>query len=269
MSNQLRRTAATPPQMLIGVSLKMYMGFAQTVRWCEQVAAIATTHPAVVAGVAELFVLPSFPVIPRCREVFAGTSVRVGAQHLAPADFGAYTGEVGAPMLAEIGCAYAEVGHAERRRLFCEDVPTIAARSVAALRNGLTPVLCVGEERPEAADGAARECLYDVHAVVDAARREGLAASLVVAYEPQWAIGAAEPAPTEHIRQVCGLLAQGLRDEPGAAGSRVIYGGSAGPGLLSRLGTAVDGLFLGRFAHDPAAVGAVLDEISTTRSVVR
>jgi triosephosphate isomerase (TIM) len=257
--------ATTPLRVLIGVSLKMYMGFAQTVRWCEQVAAIAVTHPAVVAGIAELFVLPSFPVIPRCHEVFADTSVRVGAQHLAPADFGAYTGEVGAPMLAEIGCTYAEVGHAERRWLFGEDVPTIAARSVAALRNGLTPVLCVGEERPEAADRAARECLYDVHAVVEAARRACLAASLVVAYEPQWAIGAAEPAPTEHIRQVCGLLAQGLRDEPAAVGSRVIYGGSAGPGLLSRLGPAVDGLFLGRFAHDPAAVEAVLDEIPAAR----
>jgi triosephosphate isomerase (TIM) len=257
----------TSGPVLLGVSLKMYMGFRQTVRWCEDVAAVAAAHPAVADGAAELFVLPSFPAIPTCHDVFAGTPIRVGAQHVAPEDRGAYTGEVGAPMLAEIGCTYAEVGHAERRQLFGEDLAMIVARSVAALRNGLTPVLCVGEEREIPSAHAARECLDDVRAVVDGAQAAGLAAPLVVAYEPQWAIGATEPASPEHITAVCALLGERLDAEPVAAGSRVIYGGSAGPGLLSRLGPAVDGLFLGRFAHDPAALEAVLDEVPTTRTV--
>jgi triosephosphate isomerase (TIM) len=257
------------PATVLGVSLKMYMGFAQTVRWCEQVAAIAGGNRAVAEGAVELFVLPSFPAIPRCREVFAGTPVRVGAQHVAAQERGAYTGEVGAPMLAEIGCAYAEIGHAERRRLFGENLDLIVARSVVALRNALTPVLCVGEEREIDPARAAQECLGDVRAVVDAARQAGLVAPLVVAYEPQWAIGADQPASPEHIVAVCARLAAFLRTDADAAGSRVIYGGSAGPGLLSRLGSGVDGLFLGRFAHDPAALAAVLHEVDEMRSVAR
>ncbi|WP_371871314.1 triose-phosphate isomerase [Phytohabitans rumicis] len=77
---------------------------------------------------------------------------------------------------------------------------------------------------------------------------------VVVAYEPVWAIGAAEPAGVDHIAAVCDALRARVPDSP------VVYGGSAGPGLLTRLRGAVDGLFLGRFAHDPAALADVLDE---------
>jgi triosephosphate isomerase len=79
-----------------------------------------------------------------------------------------------------------------------------------------------------------------------------------VAYEPVWAIGAAKPAPVEHIRAVAGAVRDEIR--AGRPGSIVIYGGSAGPGLLSRIGGSVDGLFLGRFAHDVDNLAAVLDE---------
>ncbi len=83
---------------------------------------------------------------------------------------------------------------------------------------------------------------------------------MVVAYEPVWAIGAPEPAPTDHIRVVTRALRAALDADPARGGSRVIYGGSAGPGLLTRLDGDVDGVFLGRFAHDPAALAAVVDE---------
>ncbi|MCS0499422.1 triose-phosphate isomerase, partial [Protaetiibacter mangrovi] len=86
------------------------------------------------------------------------------------------------------------------------------------------------------------------------------AGRLVVAYEPVWAIGAPEPAGADHIRAVTSGLQALLAELPGRDGSAVIYGGSAGPGLLARLGDDVDGLFLGRFAHDPAALREVLAE---------
>ncbi|MBK1785264.1 triosephosphate isomerase [Prauserella sp. ASG 168] len=225
----------------------MYFSHARTLAWSGDVAALAS-HEAIAGGHAELFVLPSFPSIPAVTDVFAGTPVRVGAQDLCADDTGAFTGEVGGPLLRELGCTHVEVGHAERRRLYGEDDALVARKTAAALRNELVPVLCVGEPERVPADQAAAHCVAEVESALGSAT-----GPVVVAYEPHWAIGAAEPAPEEHIAHVCGTLKKRL-------GVRVIYGGSAGPGLLTRLGTSVDGLFLGRFAHDPVAVGEILDE---------
>lgn len=254
---------------IIGISLKMYMGFGQTVSWSERIADIARHHRAVADGLTELFVLPSLPAISRCIDIFAGSNVDVGAQNLFWDDVGPFTGEVSAAMLAEMGCSYAEVGHAERRRIFGESDGVVAAKAVAALRNGLTPVVCVGESTRTTPEQAARSCIGEVAVVVEAARAQGRSAPLVVAYEPQWAIGAAEPAPVDYIRQVCSAISGWLAGQPTATGSRIVYGGSAGPGLLGQLGGVVDGLFLGRRAHDPVAVAAILDEVFASRSTSR
>ena len=92
---------------------------------------------------------------------------------------------------------------------------------------------------------------------------EGAAKRVLVAYEPVWAIGAAQPAPHDYISSVCHAVRLALGDRLGDFG--IVYGGSAGPGLVAALGDSVDGLFLGRFAHDPAAVEAVLDELAAAR----
>lgn len=240
----------------VGVSLKMYFGQAEARRWFEQVAQIARTHPAVVDGRIELFIVPGYLQLAPALEIFAGTPVVLGAQDVASADAGAFTGEVSAVELAEIGVRMAEIGHAERRRYFGETREIIASKVAAALRNGLTPLLCLGEsERMPAAEASA--------VLVDELRlllADAPAGRVVLAYEPVWAIGAPEPAPSAHIAAVASALRSAITAEPGRAGSTVIYGGSAGPGLIESLDGAVDGLFLGRFAHDPAGLLAVLDE---------
>lgn len=243
--------------VLIGVSLKMYFGHHQTLNWARRVAALSDRHPAVTSGAARLFVLPAFPAIVPMAGVLSGSEVAVGAQDIATEDTGPYTGEVGGPFLKEIGCHYAEVGHAERRRLYGEGDTVVAAKTAAALRNGLTPVLCVGELDRVPPQEAARRTVAEAERLL-----AGLRGAVVVAYEPQWAIGAPEPASAEHITTVCTALGEWLDARPQHAGSQVIYGGSAGPGLLTRIGPAVDGLFLGRFAHDPAAVESILDEVA-------
>ncbi|MEV7422372.1 triose-phosphate isomerase family protein [Streptomyces sp. NPDC091212] len=248
---------------LLGVSLKMYFGHHETLNWARRIGEIAAGHPAVAGGLTEVFVLPAFPAIVPLGSVLAGTGVRFGAQDLATDDRGPFTGEVSGPYLKEIGCSYAEVGHAERRRLFGEGDTVVAAKTAAALRNGLTPVLCVGElDRVGPAEAAARTVAELDRVLATAAHDGGADGEIVVAYEPQWAIGAPEPASPEHIGTVCAALGAWLAERPRYAGSRVIYGGSAGPGLLGRLGPGVDGLFLGRFAHDPHAVERILDEMS-------
>jgi triosephosphate isomerase len=249
---------STPPYT-VGVSLKMYFGHARTLEWAAAIREIARRHPAVERGLVDLFVVPTFPSIVSVVEALAGAPVRIGAQDVAWADEGAFTGEVSGVELAEIGCTLAEVGHAERRALFHEDDEVIAAKTAAALRNHLTPLLCVGEETQASPAIAALEVETQLEAAL--AGSGELDGPVIVAYEPQWAIGAAEPASADHIVQVVTRLEDAVSKLPGRAGSRVIYGGSARPGLLTALGGDVRGLFLGRFAHDPEAVSQILDEV--------
>lgn len=252
--------------VVVGVSLKMYFGHARAREWFDSVAQLARENESVTSGAVELFVIPSFVSIPAAIDALAGTPVVVGAQDLFWEDDGAYTGEVSGAELAELGVRVVEVGHAERRRIFGETEEIVAAKTAAALRNGIAPVLCIGEVLRSEPYAAAREVVDQLHSALDGAP----AGRVIVAYEPVWAIGAPEPAPAEHIVSVARSLRAAVDTLPGRDGSSVIYGGSAGPGLLTALGEAVDGLFLGRFAHDPAALASVLEEAAAlARSTVR
>jgi len=242
-------------RVTVGVSLKAYFGRQQARDWFDDVAGRVRSHAAVRDGLVEMFVIPSYLQIDDALAAFAGTGVAVGAQDVSAHPRGAYTGEVTAAELAETGVTCVEVGHAERRRLFGETDEVVAAKAAAALSAGLVPVLCVGETERADARTAATTTIAQLRADLEPAP----AGPVVVAYEPVWAIGAPEPADPDHISTVTRALMAEL-DEPARAESVVIYGGSAGPGLLARLGDDVDGLFLGRFAHDPDALVAVIDE---------
>jgi triosephosphate isomerase len=250
----------THSPVLIGVSLKMYFSHARTVEWCHAIAQLAREHHSLQSGHAQLFVIPTYPSIPAALAI-VGDRVLVGAQDLSTEDSGAFTGEVSGAELAELGCRLVEVGHAERRRLFGETADVVRAKTAAALRNGLAPVLCIGEEQRESAHNAAQMCIRQLDDALRAADDAGHPGRVIVAYEPHWAIGATEPAPPDYIRAVCEALGDHVHSLAAHAASSLIYGGSAGPGLLTEIGHSVDGLFLGRFAHNPAAVEAILDEV--------
>lgn len=242
----------------IGVSLKMYFGHARTLAWSREIADLARTHEAVTSGLVDLFVIPTFPCLVECRGIFAGTRVHLGAQDVAWADAGAFTGEVSAAELAEVGCSLTEIAHAERRALFGETDEMIAGKVQATLRHGLTPLICVGEKEDRGAEAAVAEVAGQLDRAIP--RDADAHGAIVAAYEPVWAIGALAPASEEFIISVLAGIGEYLSSRPELAGSRVIYGGSAGPGLLTRGAGGIRGLFLGRFAHDAAAVGRILDE---------
>lgn len=246
-------TAVDAP-LYIGVSSKMYMGYADSLRWLRQLRHEVDTRPALAAGRVVPFVIPSFPVLPAAAELIAGTPLLLGAQNSGWAN-GPWTGEVAPSMLAELGVTLVELGHAERRRYFHEDDAMVAQKTAAAWAAGLTPLLCVGELEYAQAEVAAQVVYEQVGAAVGEWHSAG---PLVIAYEPVWAIGAPEPADPEYISAVV----QALRELLGAhqlESLPIIYGGSAKPGLLPEL-SGVSGLFLGRFAHDARNFGAVLDE---------
>jgi triosephosphate isomerase len=239
----------------LGVSLKMYMGLEQTQRWIVSVAELTRCG---LPPNLDLFVIPDFLSLHEARVALAGTPVALGAQDVFWEDSGSFTGEISAPMLVEVGCSLVEIGHSERRRLFGETEQVIARKVTAAVKAKLVPVLCVGEPA-RATPGAAID--FCIQQLESAASGIGLDAPLIVAYEPVWAIGAAEPASPDFIVSVADGLNRWIAPRND---TRLIYGGSAGPGLFPLLGAAVDGLFLGRFAHDVSALAAVLREVASS-----
>lgn len=239
----------------IGVSTKMYMGYRHSMSWLEQLRGEVDARPALAAGRVVPFVIPSFPMLREAGQTLEGSPLILGAQNCGWAD-GPWTGEVSPSLLAELGVRLVEIGHAERRRHFAEDDAVVALKVRAAVDAGLTPLLCVGEETVSDPAVAASFVFLQISAAV----RDDWATAgrLVIAYEPVWAIGAAEPAHAGYVSDVVDQL-RALLAEHGLAGLPIIYGGSAKPGLLPEL-RGVSGLFLGRFAHDPANFGAALDE---------
>ena len=242
-----------PP--LVAVSLKMYLGVAATRAWVAGVVDVAARLDA--GGGLELALLPTFALLESTANALDGTGIRWGAQDVAPSADGAQTGEVSVEVLAELGCRYVEVGHVERRRLFGEDDAMVQAKVGQVVGAGLVPLYCLGEAERGTIGAAVEACLGQLETLLDVAAGQ----EVVVAYEPAWAIGASEPAPAEHVADVCEQLRKRLLSYAGP--SRVLYGGSAGPGTYRGLEPAVDGLFLGRFAHDTRALAQVLTEVVT------
>jgi triosephosphate isomerase len=252
---QIPGSQTSSTRILVGVSTKMYLGFRDSLDWLERLRHEVDTRPALAAGRVVPFVIPSFPVLSAAARLLADSPLLLGAQNCGWAD-GPWTGEVAPSMLAELGVRLVEIGHAERRRHFHEDDAMVALKVRAADDAGLTPLLCVGETERGEPGGAADFVYRQIESAVEG--DWDLAGRLVVAYEPVWAIGAAEPAAAAYVSDVVQLLRVHLT-VAGVPGLPVIYGGSAKPGLLPTL-EGVSGLFLGRFAHDPVNFGLVLDE---------
>jgi triosephosphate isomerase len=175
----------------------------------------------------ECVVLPPFVDLRSVQTLVDGDRLRIGygAQDLSPHDAGAHTGDISGAMLAKIGCTYVVVGHSERRTDHAETDEAVRAKVLAAGRHGLVPLLCVGEglEVRQAGTHVAhlREALVDVP--------EAVLRTLVVAYEPVWAIGTGEVATPEDAQEVCAALRSALADLAGgdlADATRILYGGS-------------------------------------------
>ena len=187
---------------------------------------------------AEVAVCPPYVYIPDTQDQLDGTTVAWGGQDLSVQASGAYTGEVSAKMLRDVGCQYIIIGHSERRQFFGETNETVNKRLKAVLAEGLIPIVCVGEILEERKSGRTWE-------VVEKQVRQGLAglspeeaAGLIIAYEPVWAIGTGETATPDQAQevhaQIRGLLKE-LYDDPVAQGVRIQYGGSVKPDNVREL----------------------------------
>lgn len=236
-------------------STKAYFSTARTRQYCEVIAGAVHDRPSL-ASEAQLAVFPSFLAIPDAVRTLTGTGVRVGAQNVCELESGSRTGEVSIGDIRDAGCELVEIGHAERRTLYGETNEMIASKTRLTIAAGLIPLLCIGESERGTPEQVAELCLAQVADATGGATD----ATIWLGYEPYWAIGAPQPAPPEYVREVCTLMREQLgKLLPNAA---ILYGGAAGPGVAATLGHSIDGLFLGRFAHDPNSFLSVIAELS-------
>jgi triosephosphate isomerase len=179
----------------------------------------------------EVAVLPPFTALRSVQSLVTGDKlpIRFGAQDLHPKDSGAFTGDVSGPMLAKFDCSYVVVGHSERRQYHNEDDALVGSKVKAALRNGLVPILCVGEGLEiREAGGHLEHSTGQLIAALKGLTAEQVR-TIVVAYEPIWAIGTGRVATPADAQEVCGALRGALASKYGAGVAdevRVLYGGS-------------------------------------------
>ncbi len=213
-----------------------------------------------VAGVddVEIVLAPSYPSLAALISAVAGSGIKIAAQNMHFAKEGAFTGEVSADMLLAIGVSHVIIGHSERRQLFGEDDEMVNMKTKAAIAKGIVPIVCVGETLEEREKG-------ETNNVVRIQVERGLKntavnepSSLIIAYEPVWAIGTGKTATPDQAQEVHafvrGLLSETFGEDT-ARGMRILYGGSVKPDNIKALmaKSDIDGGLVGGASLDPAS----------------
>lgn len=211
----------------------------------------------------DIAIAPTFTALSSALEAAAGSNVKIGAQNVHWAESGAFTGEISAEMLNEVGVDFAIIGHSERRQYFGETDETVNQRTKACLSAGLPAIVCVGETLEERKAG-------QVEAVVSTQTKGGLAGltaedmkSVTIAYEPVWAIGTGETATPEQAQEAHAIIRGILTEMFGAdcaQSIRIQYGGSVKPGNVAELmgKEDIDGALVGGASLKAADFSALI-----------
>ena len=211
----------------------------------------------------DIVICPPLAYLDRLVAALDGKGIRFGVQNVAVEPSGAYTGEHAAEMARDLGAEFAIVGHSERRQLYAESDAVIAAKFVAARRAGLAPILCVGESLAERRAGRAEATVL---AQLDQVLAHIVDDTVVVAYEPVWAIGTGETATPAQAQRMHGRIRARLAwlDDSLAEASRIVYGGSVNVGNAEDLFAEadIDGGLVGGASLDPVALAAICDAAS-------
>lgn len=217
---------------IIAGNWKMNMTPSEAVRLVEEL------KPLVKDAKCDVVICPPYVDLPAAAEAIKGSNIHLGAQNIHWADKGAFTGEVSADMLKELGVEYAIIGHSERRQYFGETDEAVNKRAKAAIAAGITPIVCVGESLEERESGlTGKKVSGQVKKDL-----EGIAASdaarLVIAYEPIWAIGTGKTATDEQANETIGMIratVAGMLGRETAEALRIQYGGSMKPSNVKGL----------------------------------
>jgi triosephosphate isomerase len=247
-------TAAPARKPLVAGNWKMHNNHFEALALTQKLAFALNAKDFAAVDVA---VLPPFTALRSVQTLIEGDKLQLtyGAQDISAHDQGAYTGEVSGKMIAKLGCRYVLCGHSERRQYHCEDDAVVNAKVKAALRVQIAPLLCVGEPLAVRQEG---QHISHTLAQLDGAL-DGLAASqlgsLIVAYEPVWAIGTGEVATPMDAQEVCAAIRGRISAVQGhevAAGMRILYGGSVKPDNMPAIMAQpdIDGALVGGASLD-------------------
>lgn len=223
----------------------------------EALSAELNHYPAV-----EFAVFPPFIYIHEAVRLLSASTISVGAQNMSEFAQGAYTGEVSAAMLKDMGCRYVIIGHSERRQLFLESNNQVMQKCEMAFLAGLTPIICVGETLAEREQGLTLSVVQEQLAVVSVLKDNCTAfADVVIAYEPVWAIGTGKSASPEEAQIVHAAIRLQLHgiEETLAAKTRIVYGGSVKPDNASALFSMpdIDGALVGGASLESSQFAAI------------
>jgi triosephosphate isomerase len=238
---------------------KMYKTPAETAAFFEKFRPLAGN-----ASHCEVVICPPFTDLAAAVAAANGSSIRIGAQNIAWAKEGAFTGEISGPMIAAAGASHAIVGHSERRQYFCETDETVLKRTQAALEFGLTPIVCVGERLDDREGGRTAAVLEQQFRGGIAGLSEQQFARIVIAYEPVWAIGTGKTATPEMAADAHRTVRAQVRDKFGkdaADAIRILYGGSVKPDNTKSLMAQpeIDGVLVGGASLDPVSFASIVN----------
>src|SRR5206468_10714472 len=247
-----------PRKKVLAANWKMYKNPAQTRDFFSDFLPLVSGHER-----DEIVVCPPYVDLSAAIETAKGSNVAIGAQNLHWEKEGAFTGEISAAMLLDVGCTHVIIGHSERRQHFGESDDVGNVKLKAALEAGLTPIVCVGEVLEEREAGLTedilrRQCLRAFHAISGKKARK-----LVVAYEPVWAIGTGKTA-TPQLASDAQVLIRGEAAKAFGQGFadklRILYGGSVKPENAKALMSEeeIDGALVGGASLDPKSFAAIV-----------
>jgi triosephosphate isomerase (TIM) len=244
---------------LIAGNWKLWGTRAQAREYCERLTSIL---PAEEEQHAEIGVCPVFTALEACVQALDGTGVAVFAQNMHQEAMGAFTGEVSAPMLSELGVRGTVLGHSERRQYNCESDRALQEKVPAALAAGLVPILCVGESEEERErEETQRKLRTQVQEALERVAEDRLA-EVVIAYEPIWAIGTGKVATPEIAQEAIAFIRAlvGDRSEEAAGRIRILYGGSVKPDNAAEILAQpdVDGALVGGASLDPKGFAEIV-----------
>jgi triosephosphate isomerase (TIM) len=212
----------------------------------------------------DIVVAPPFTAISAAAESAKGTDIAVAGQNVSWSKDGAFTGEVSAGMLVEAGCKYVIIGHSERRQLFRETDDNVAKKTLIALQNGLTPIVCLGETDEERTAGLVEAVLTRQFTGGPGALTPDEFSRILLAYEPVWAIGTGKTATPEiaaAAHRILRLCAGKHFSVGHASALRILYGGSVKPdniqGLMAQ--EELDGALVGGASLDPKSFAAIVN----------
>ena len=210
------------------------------------------------------FIIPPFPYIAGLAEQFRHTRIKVGAQNMHWADAGAWTGEISPLMVKDCGATLVEIGHSERRTFFNETDETVALKTQAAVKHGLTALVCIGDTKAEFDSGKTAEALErQVRGLLKYVANIAQG-NVIIAYEPVWSIGEGGiPATPEFANEQHIKIAMLVKSLTGGT-LPILYGGSVNPGNCVELATEshIDGLFIGRSAWEAEGYIGIVEAVT-------